>query len=130
MSLEPIWVTFLLNLGWIKHYSSPLDPGVPQNSFSPQFNPILGSMHGSVDQFGCHANQLCLVVTIAMPMSLYKFFKSLKLTWFKDLNLNIYMMHKIVLQLFKICKSHGFFNSKFMDCTSNNHFYVDYATIH
>ncbi len=28
------------------------------------------SMHGWVDQFGCHANQLCLVVAIAMPMLL------------------------------------------------------------
>jgi hypothetical protein len=35
----------------------------------------LGSMHGWVDQFGCHASQLCLVVVIAMPMSPYKFKK-------------------------------------------------------
>jgi len=40
------------------------------------------------------------------------------------------MMQKIILEMFKICKSHEILNSKFMDCTSNYHFYVDYATVH
>jgi hypothetical protein len=89
-----------------------------------------GSMHGWVDQFGCHASQFCLVVTIAMPMSLYRFLNWLKWTWFKYLNLNIYMMHKIILQIYKIYKSNGLLNSKFINCTSNYHFYVDYVIIH
>ncbi len=33
---------------------------------------LLGSMCGWVDQFGCYANQFCLVVAIVMPMSLYR----------------------------------------------------------
>ncbi len=53
-------------------------------------------MHGWVDQFECHANQIFLVVAIIVPMSLYKFKNLLKWTWFKDLNLNIDMMHKII----------------------------------
>jgi hypothetical protein len=56
----------------------------------------MGSMHGWVDQFECHANQIFLVVAIIVPMSLYKFKNLLKWTWFKDLNLNIDMMHKII----------------------------------
>jgi hypothetical protein len=59
-----------------------------------------------VDQFGCHIRQLCLVVAIAMPMLFYKSWNLLKWTWFKDLNLNIYMMHKIILQILKNCKSY------------------------
>jgi len=62
-------------------------------------------MHGWVDQFGCHTSQFCLVVAIAMPRSLYRFLNLLKWTWFKDPNLNIYMMHKIILQYKKIVPS-------------------------
>jgi hypothetical protein len=58
-------------------------------------------MHGWVDQFGCHANQLFLAVAIAMPMSLYRFFNLLKLIRFEDLNLKIYVMHKIIFIFFK-----------------------------
>jgi hypothetical protein len=64
-----------------------------------------------------------------MPMSLYKFKNLLKWTWFKDLNLNIYMMHKIIYKK-NIRKSHGLLNSKLMNCTYDFHFYVNYATIH
>jgi len=74
-------------------------------------------MHGWVDQFGCHANQFCLLVAIVMPMLLYRFLNLLKWTWFKYLNLNIYMMHKIILHYFLNHKSHGLLNSKLMDCT-------------
>ncbi len=63
----------------------------------------IGLMHGWVDQFGCHTSQFCLVVAIAMPKSLYKFLNLLKWIWFKDPNLNIYMMHKIILQYKKNC---------------------------
>jgi hypothetical protein len=58
---------------------------------------MLGFMHGWVDQFGRYASQFCLVVAIAMPMSFFRFFNLLKWIWFKDFNLNIYMMHKIIL---------------------------------
>ncbi len=57
----------------------------------------IGCMHKWVDQFGCHINQLCLVVAIIMPMLLYRSSNLLKWTWFKYLNLNIYIMHKIIL---------------------------------
>jgi hypothetical protein len=87
-------------------------------------------MHEWVDQFGCHTNQLCFVVAITMPMLLYKFLNLLKWTWFKDLNLDIYVMHKIILQKNLNRKSHGLLNSKHMDYTSDYHFYVDYVTIH
>jgi hypothetical protein len=53
-------------------------------------------MHEWVDQFGCHANQLCFMVAIVMPTLLYKFINLFKWTWFKYLNLNIYMMDKII----------------------------------
>jgi hypothetical protein len=87
-------------------------------------------MHGWVDQFRCHTNQFYLVVAIAMPMSLYRLKNIFKWTWFKDLNLNIYMMHKIILQFYKNRKSHELLKSKLMDCTSNYHFYVDYPMVH
>jgi hypothetical protein len=38
-----------------------------------------------------------LMVTIVMPMSFYRCKNLLKWILFKDLNLNIYMMHKIIL---------------------------------
>jgi hypothetical protein len=40
------------------------------------------------------------------------------------------MMHKIILCIFKNCKGHGLLNSKFMDCTFDYHFYVDYVIVH
>jgi len=70
------------------------------------------------------------MVAIAMPMFLYRFKNLLKWTWFKDLNLNIYMMHETILQIFKNHKSHGFLNSKLMDNTVDFHFYVDYAMVY
>ncbi len=36
------------------------------------------------------------------------------------------MMHKIILQILKDCKCHKLSNSKFMDCTFDCHFFVDY----
>jgi hypothetical protein len=89
-----------------------------------------GCMHKWVDQFGCHISQFYLVVAIAMPMLFYSSWNLLKWTWFKDLNLDIYIMHKINLQIKKNCKSHGLFNSKHMDYTSNYHFFVDYDMVH
>jgi hypothetical protein len=83
-----------------------------------------------VDQFECHVSQLRLAVAIAMLMLFYRSWNLLKWTWFKDLNLNIYMMHKIILQIFKNCKSHGLLNSKLMDYTLNYHFFVDYDIVH
>jgi hypothetical protein len=79
---------------------------------------------------GVTPTNFALWVPIAMPMWLYRFKNLLKWTWFKDLNLNIYMMHKIMLQFFLNHKSHGLLNSKLMDYTSNYHFYVDYAKVH
>jgi hypothetical protein len=67
---------------------------------------------------------------IIMPMLLYRSRNLLTWTWFKYLNLNIYMMHKIILQIKKNPKSHGLLNSKFMDYSSNYHFFVDYDTVH
>jgi len=61
------------------------------------FNIIPWCMHKWVDQFGCHVSQFCLVIAIVMPMLLYRSWNLLKWTWFKDFNLNIYMMHKIIL---------------------------------
>jgi hypothetical protein len=87
-------------------------------------------MDGWVDQCGSHANQFYLVVTIAMPMLFYRFQNLLKWTQFLKINLNIYMVHKIILQNFKNRKSHELLNPKLMDYTFNFHFYVDYATIH
>ncbi len=84
-------------------------------------------MHKQVDKLECHKSQFCLVVTIAMSMLLYNL---LKWIWLKYFNLNIYMMHKIILQIFKNYKSHGLLNSKLMDCTFDYHFFVDYYTIH
>jgi hypothetical protein len=43
------------------------------NDLKKKMHVFKGLMHGWVDQFGCHANQFCLVVTIAMPISLYTF---------------------------------------------------------
>ncbi len=86
-------------------------------------------MCGSVDPFGCHAHRFYLVVAIAMPTSLYRFKNLFKWTSFKDLNFNIYLMHKIILQISKNRKSHQLFKSKLMDCTSHYHFYVDYAIV-
>jgi hypothetical protein len=40
------------------------------------------------------------------------------------------MMQKIIVESFLNNKSHEILNSKFMDCTSDYHFYVDYATVH
>jgi hypothetical protein len=40
------------------------------------------------------------------------------------------MMHQIILQHFKNPKSHGLLISKFMDYTSNYHFFVDYDIVH
>jgi hypothetical protein len=56
-----------------------------------------GYIHKWVDQFGCHISYFYLVVVIVMPMLFYKFWNVLKWTWFKDFNLNIYMMHNIIL---------------------------------
>jgi hypothetical protein len=79
---------------------------------------------------GCHSSQFCLVVVIAMPVLYYRFLILLKWIWFEDLNLNIYMMHKIILQFLKNRNSHGLLNSKLMDFTFDFHLYLDYATIH
>jgi hypothetical protein len=57
----------------------------------------IGCMHKWMDQFGCRVSQLCLMVAIVMPMLLYRTWNLFKWTWFKDLNLIIYLMHKIVL---------------------------------
>jgi hypothetical protein len=65
-----------------------------------------------------------------MPMSLYRFFNLLKWIWFKDLNLNIYMMHKIILQFFENRKNNEVLNSKLMDCTFDFHLFVNYAMVH
>lgn len=72
-------------------------------------------MHKWMDQFGFHVNQFCLVVAIVMPMWFYSFLILLKLTWFEDLNLNIYMMQKIISQFLKNHKNHGLLSSKLMD---------------
>jgi hypothetical protein len=61
------------------------------------FNIIPGCMHKWVDQFGCHVSQFCLVIAITMLVLLYRSWNLLKWTWFKDFNLKIHMMHKIIL---------------------------------
>jgi hypothetical protein len=71
------------------------------------FNIILECMHKWADQFGNHVSQFCLVIAIAMPMLLYRSWNLLKWTWFKDFNLNIYMIHKIILT-FEL-KIHGMY---------------------
>jgi hypothetical protein len=86
-------------------------------------------MHGWVDPFGCRADRFYLVIAVAMPMSLYRFKNLFKWTLFKDLNLNIYMMHKIILQICKNRKSHELLKSKLMDCTFDYRFYVDSAMV-
>jgi len=82
-------------------------------------------MHGWVDPFGCRAHRFYLVVAVAMPTSLYRFQNLFKWTLFKDLNLNIYPMHKIILPICKNRKSHELLKSKLMDCASHYRFYVD-----
>jgi hypothetical protein len=67
---------------------------------------------------------------VAIPMLLSRFLNLLKWTWFKDLNLKIYMMHKIILQIFKDRKSHEILNSKLIDFTFDFHLYVDYVIVH
>jgi len=64
-----------------------------------------------------------------MPTSLYRFLNLFKWTSFKDLNFNIYLLHKIILQISKNSKSLPLFKSKLMDCTSHHRFYVRNATI-
>jgi hypothetical protein len=58
--------------------------------------------------FGCHAHQFYLVLAIAMFASLYKFQNLFKWTSFQHLNFNIYLMHKIILQICKIVKATNF----------------------
>ncbi len=102
----------------------------PRVYFLWEFNYTYRCMHKWVDQFGYHVSQLCLVVAIVMPMLFYKSWNLLKWTWFKYLNLNINMMHKIILQNIENHKNHGFLNSKLMDCTFDCHFFVDYDMVH
>jgi len=82
-------------------------------------------MHAWVDPFGCRAHRFYLLVAFAMPTSLYRFQKLFKWTFFKHLNLNIYLMHKIILPICKNRKNHQRFKSKLMDYTSHYRFYVD-----
>jgi hypothetical protein len=86
-------------------------------------------MHGWVDTFRCRAHQFYLVLAVAMPTSLYRFQNLFKWTLFKDLNFNIYLMHKIILPICKNCKSLEFLKSKLMDCASHYGFYVDFAML-
>jgi len=76
-------------------------------------------MHGWVDPFGCHAHRFYLVVAVAMPTSLYRFQNLFQWIFFKHLNLNIYLMHKIILPICKNHKSHQLFKSKLMDYASD-----------
>jgi hypothetical protein len=117
----PITMFFLVQMGYNNNTLVPI--------FNKRLNMWPWRMHKWVDQFECYVSQFCLVVTIAMPM-FYRSWNSFKWTWFKDLNLSIYMMHKIILQILKNSKSHGLLNSKLMDNIFHYHLFVHYNTVH
>jgi hypothetical protein len=87
-------------------------------------------MHKWMDQFGCHVSQFYLVVAIVISMLFNRSCNLLKWTWFLNINLNIYIMHKIILQILKNRKSHRLLNSKLMDYTFDYQFFVDYDIVH
>jgi hypothetical protein len=90
----------------------------------------LGACTNGWTNLGVTQNNYTFMVAIAMPMLLYKFINLLQWTCFKNINLNIYMMHKIILQNLKDCKHHRLLNSKLVDCTCDCHFFVDYDIVH